>query len=303
MKNKRKPILVSGSHRSGSTWLGRMIGLSDQTGYIHEPFHRKYGISGKLFAKWFTYICDENEQQYKQAIDRYLKFKYPILNKIKEANTLQDYGRAVRDFAIFSQYRLNRKRPLMKDPIAIYSAEWLHQTFDMDVIILIRHPAAFVGSIKKAEWRTSMNNFLEQPLLMRDYLQEFESQIIEHANNPKDYIEEGILLWNMIHRIICTYEEKHDDWFFIRHEDLSREPIQKFGEIYNFLNLNYTESIQDKILNYSSEQEEPGKLKRDSQSNIWSWKNRLSDQEIDRVYEGTQKVSSKYYSDEDWRIV
>ena len=216
---------------------------------------------------------------------------------------MQDYGRAVRDFAIFSQYRLNRKRPLMKDPIAIYSAEWLHQTFDMDVIILIRHPAAFVGSIKKAEWRTSMNNFLEQPLLMRDYLQEFESQIIEHANNPKDYIEEGILLWNMIHRIICTYEEKHDDWFFIRHEDLSREPIQKFGEIYNFLNLNYTESIQDKILNYSSEQEEPGKLKRDSQSNIWSWKNRLSDQEIDRVYEGTQKVSSKYYSDEDWRIV
>ena len=34
-----RPILVTGSHRSGSTWLGQMIGASDAVGYIHEPFN------------------------------------------------------------------------------------------------------------------------------------------------------------------------------------------------------------------------------------------------------------------------
>lgn len=300
MKEKRKPILVSGSHRSGSTWLGRMIDLSGQTGYIHEPFHREYGISGKLFDKWFTYICEENELHYKQAIDRYLKFKYPMLNKIKEANSWRDYGRSARDFTIFSWNRLNAKRPLMKDPIAVFSAEWLYRTFDMDTIILIRHPAAFVGSIKKAEWRSGMNNFLGQPLLMRDYLADFEGEIIEHANNQKDLIEEGILLWNIIHSVIQRYQHKHEDWLFIRHEDLSLNPIDKFRDIFDFLNLDYKESIKEEITNFSTETDEPGKLKRDSKSNVWSWKNRLSKQEIDRVYEGTYKVASSFYSNEDW---
>lgn len=300
MENNKKPILVTGSHRSGSTWLGKMIDLSNDTGYIHEPFNRSSGFSGKLFKYWFTYICSENEDLYKKALQEYLWFNYPFWSNIKTAGSLRDYGRSIRDLSIFSWHKLNHKRPLMKDPISIFSAEWLYRTFNMDVIILIRHPAAFVGSIKKVKWRTGMKNFLEQPLLMRDYLADFEQELNEHKKNSQDYIEEGILLWNMIHNVIYRYQQKHDDWVFIRHEDLSRDPVQKFGEIYEFLNLNYTETIRNKVSNYSTAKDNPGKLKRDSKSNIWSWKNRLSAQEIDRIYEGTQKISSKFYTEQDW---
>lgn len=300
MKNKKKPILVSGSHRSGSTWLGKMIDLSNEIGYIHEPFNRSSGLSGELFKNWFTYVCKENEEIFKKSLEEYLKFNYPFWNKIKSAESLRDYGRSIRDFSIFSWHKLTHKRPLMKDPISIFSAEWLSKTFNMDAIILIRHPAAFAGSIKKVEWRTGMSHLLEQPLLIRDHLSEYESQINEHAQKKQDYIEEAILFWNMIHSVIFKYKEKHEDWLFIRHEDLSRNPIQKFGEIYNYLNLDYTDSIREKISNYSSEKEDPGKLKRDSKSNIWSWKSRLSPEEIERVYKGTQKISSKFYSEQDW---
>ena len=34
-----KPILVTGSHRSGSTWTGRIISAAPHVGYIHEPFN------------------------------------------------------------------------------------------------------------------------------------------------------------------------------------------------------------------------------------------------------------------------
>lgn len=301
MKKKKKPILVSGSHRSGSTWLGRMIDLSSEVGYIHEPFHKKYGISADFFSNWFTYICEENAHIYKPALERYLSFKYPLLDKLRNADSFRDYGRYLRDFSIFTWNKMTHKRPLMKDPISIFSAEWLNKIFDMDVIILIRHPAAFVGSIKKVSWRTGMDNFLGQPLLMRDHLKSFEPQIKEHAESEKDFVEEGILLWNMIHSVILKYQKEHKDWLFLRHEDLSKKPLQNFKEIYDFLDLEYTDSIKDKITRFTTEEKSPGKLRRDSKANVWSWKNRLSDEEIKRVREGTRRISSHFYSEEDWK--
>ena len=38
---------------------------------------------------------------------------------------------------------------LLKDPIACMSSEYLHREFEMDVVIIIRHPAAFVSSLQK----------------------------------------------------------------------------------------------------------------------------------------------------------
>jgi hypothetical protein len=53
----RKPILITGSHRSGSTWLATMLALSENSLIAHEPFNIRpwaYALDG--FAKyWFTY--------------------------------------------------------------------------------------------------------------------------------------------------------------------------------------------------------------------------------------------------------
>ena len=300
MTQKKSPILVSGSHRSGSTWLGKMIALSKDVGYIQEPFHLKYGISENLFRNWFTYICEENEKKYYEAIEQYLSFRYPFLKKIDEADTMRDYGRAVRDNAVFFWHRINRRRPIMKDPISIFSVEWLQKTFNMDVVILMRHPAAFVGSIKKVDWRTGMNHFLEQPLLMRDLLESFEPKMKAYIESDKDIIDEAILIWNMIHSVILKYQKEHSEWLFIRHEDLSKKPLKKFEMIYDYLNLEYTDAIRDKIKRFTTEDESPSKIKRDSKSNVWSWKKRLTAEEIRRVKNGTEDIASQLYSDEDW---
>ena len=34
-----RPILVTGSHLSGTTWVGRMIAVSPCVAYLHEPFN------------------------------------------------------------------------------------------------------------------------------------------------------------------------------------------------------------------------------------------------------------------------
>jgi LPS sulfotransferase NodH len=52
------PILVTGSAKSGTTWVGEMLAASGQIGYIREPFnpHRPLGISGIVTPYWHMYV-------------------------------------------------------------------------------------------------------------------------------------------------------------------------------------------------------------------------------------------------------
>lgn len=299
--SNKKPILVTGIHRSGSTWVGKMLGLASEIGYIHEPFNRNSGISRDLFKTWFTYINDENEEQYRDQIENYISFKYPFLNKLKKSRSARDVGRSIRDFSRFSLNRAAGRRPLVKDPISIFSAEWLYKTFDMDVIILTRHPAAFAGSIKKAGWRSGMGNYLKQPLLIRDHLKEFEEELKIHAEKEMDLVDEAILLWNMVHSVILKYHKKqHRGWYFVKHEDISKDPVTYFEEMYNHTGLAFTGQVREKIEEYSFGGDASNKLKRDSKANIYSWKKRLTEEEISRVKLKTGKISGFFYSDDEW---
>ena len=68
-----QPILVSGAHRSGTTWVGRML-ASPQVAYISEPlnvWHRPGVLSARV-KNWYQYICDENETDYLAAFEELL---------------------------------------------------------------------------------------------------------------------------------------------------------------------------------------------------------------------------------------
>src|SRR4029453_10926731 len=64
---RRRPLLVTGAHRSGTTWVGRMIDLSPEGGYINEPFnpHHQPGICGCRFPLWFQYVNRDNEHHFR----------------------------------------------------------------------------------------------------------------------------------------------------------------------------------------------------------------------------------------------
>ncbi|MFC1738281.1 sulfotransferase [Planctomycetota bacterium] len=300
-----KPILVTGSHRSGSTWTGRMLALSSNIAYIHEPFnleHRR-GICKAEFRYWFPYICDENEHLYLRYIYNCLHFRYNILEEFRDTELLKDLFRLLRDYIRFKKYKILKKRPLVKDPIAVFSAGWLAKRFNMDVVVLIRHPAAFAGSLKKARWNHPFDHFLQQPLLMQHYLMKYKSEIEEYSKREKDTVDQAILLWNLIHHMILKYRENHPDWIFIKHKELSESPIEEFGKLYNKLGISFSMDIQRKIKVFSfagPEKDNSDKLRRDSKSNIWSWKTRLTGEEIQRVKEKTHGIARAFYTEEDW---
>jgi hypothetical protein len=279
-----------------------MIALSPNIGYVHEPFNPNISVYRSLFDYWFTYVCDENQSVYYKDISDCLDFKYPFAKDIRTIRSPKDIVRIGRDYLKLKKYRLMGKQALIKDPISIFSAGWLYNTFNMNVIVLMRHPAAFVGSLKKRNATFPFSHFLSQKFLMRDHLSQYREKIEKYTANPPDIIDQGILLWNIIHDVILRYRQKNSHWVYRRHEDLSKNPVDEFCKIYNILGLNYSDTVKNKIEKFSSLDQQKEGIKRDSKANIWSWKRRLTNEQINRVRRGTAKLADEIYTNEDWNL-
>lgn len=296
----KKPILVTGAHRSGTTWLGKIISLSNRVRYIHEPFNvhtqRKFNPINHVFA----YIHNQSDCKYRKQVEEYIQsFLTPV--GYKDFLDIKNYQTPRSIMRIGKKY-LNQflEQPLLKDPIAIMSAEWIHQTYHADVVVTIRHPAAFVASLKVKNWQFDFNNLLKQQDLMDNILYEFENVIRFYVSHKQDIINQGILLWNIIYTVVLGYISKYADrWLFVKHEELSIAPLRGFEQIFKYLDLPFTEKVQCEII-LSTTSVDNEQLRRNSKANIFAWKERLNNDEINRIKEGTLPLWKEFYCKEDW---
>ncbi len=142
---------------------------------------------------------------------------------------------------------------------------------------------------------------------MRDYLHPFENELRKFAEHRQDIVEQGILLWNMIYYAVNKFQETHPDYILVRHEDLSRNPLEEFEGLSTRLNVEFTPEVRRRIAEYSNAnnpvEAQAGvrhQLKRNSVANIKNWQSRLSPDEIERIREGVHDVAHLFYSDSDW---
>ncbi|MFO0792868.1 MAG: sulfotransferase [Candidatus Brocadiaceae bacterium] len=305
------PILVTGSHRSGTTWVGAMLAISPPVIYVPEVFNVDHGVLHKrdIFKYWFTYIDEENEHKFRDTLENVFRVNYGLkyyigMNTPDGRSDLSGVRGRLKLASKFLTGIGYHKRALLKDPIALFSAEWLAKEFAMDIVVLIRHPCAFVQSLQRVNWRFNFNNFLEQKKLMERYLYPFEEELREKHT---DIITEGALLWKCLHHVIALYKNKYPNWIFRRLEDVSMNPVDEFRTMSNRLNIPFTRTMEKNILKYSdpSNPAEASRdvvfsLKRDSKTAVKIWKKRLSEKEVARIRKKVGEVAYNFYSEEDW---
>lgn len=287
-----RPVLVTGSHRSGSTWLAGMLGLARGTLVAHEPFNIQpwaYSLGG-LAKHWFTYAPGLPQDDALRAFGKVLD------------------GRS-RSVFLKSQPQhwvppLRRGRLVIKDPIAALSSDWLAKNFDLDVVVLVRHPAAFAASLKRLGWEHPFEHFLEQEALMRDHL---EPRRAELERTPDDPVGQAGVLWNCVYGVLFSYLRSNPHWIVRRHEDLSGDPAAGLEDLYGELGLRWTGDIERKVRGYTGADNPASapagvvhQMRRDSASAVSQWKNILTAEETARIREATRPLSEAYYADEDW---
>lgn len=303
------PILVTGAHRSGTSWVGKMLAADALTAYVSEPLNvlHRLGVFRAKVSHWYQYICEENEGEYLPAFRELLDFDYHLWDEIRSIRSLKDFLRMGRDFKIFSDALMYGQRALIKDPFAVFSVPWFANRLHCKVVVVVRHPAAFASSLKRLNWPFDFNDLLDQPLLVRDHLEPYRDEM--RSIRSDDIFGQAALLWKLIYRSVHSIRKRNPDFIVVRHEDLAREPVKGYRDLYTSLGLDYTARVEKIILN-SSSSDNPIELSRkkthsvklDSLASMDNWKKHLTDAEIDRVREMTEEVFPLYYSDNEWQL-
>ena len=200
MPTSIKPILVTGAHRTGTTWAGKMLAANPQTAYVSEQLNvlHRPGVLRAKVSHWYTYICAENEADYLTSFLELLSYRYHLSAEISSLHSARDFFRMGRDFGIFMSGRVFQKRLLLKDPFAIFSLAWFAERLDCQIVVTVRHPAGFASSLRRLNWTFDFRDLFNQPLLMRDVLEPYREEM--QSTKPDDVIGQAALLWTMIYR-------------------------------------------------------------------------------------------------------
>lgn len=306
---EKRPVLVTGAHRSGTTWVGKMLAASPELAYISEPLNvlHRPGVLRTPIKHWYTYICPANQDDYLPGLQDILAFRYHFLAELKSLRSRKDIGRMLRDWSIFARGRLFNRQPLLKDTFAVFSTPWFAERLNCQVVITVRHPVAFASSLKRLKWDFDFSDLLAQPLLMDLLPEPYREEMEEMLSTPQDLIGQASLLWRIIYQTIASYQETHPDFILVRHEDLSLDPQSGFHQLYDRLGLAYTPAVAASIQR-SSSTENPSEVSKqtvhavrlDSRANLENWKRRLQPEEIDRIRSLTQDQATRFYPDFDW---
>lgn len=320
INRNKSPILVTGAHRTGTTWVGKMLAASGEAAYISEPLnvlHRR-GVLKVPTKYWYTYICPDNENDYLPAVQEMLTFNYHFRAEFRSLSSrepevlFRDLLRMGRDSWSFVQGKVRGQRPLVKDPFAVFSIPWFVQRLGFQVVVTVRHPAAFASSLKRLDWPFQFIDLLKQPLLMRDWLEPFRQEIEEllikvDPSATPDILAQGSLLWRIIYTTVARMQQDIPQIQIVRHEDLSLDPLSGYKNCYQRLGLSFSPKAQ-KVISESSSSENPTEGSKqnafdthlNSRANLNNWKKRLSPAEIQKIRLLTDETAALFYPDFSW---
>jgi hypothetical protein len=284
-----RTILVTGSHRSGTTWVGRVLASLPGSTYIHEPFNLDYPCAQYplRMEHWFQRL-DGGDGAHQQAFAELL---------------LQSPRRRGPRFVSDLRWKLARRRTraiILKDPIALLSANWLAERCGVFPLVMLRHPAAFVSSLKTHGWFFDFRNLLDQPDAIATFFPEERETLAAVAGRQfTDIVYEASVLWRLLHKVILTYRDRHPDWLFVRLEDIARDPLREFRQLASQAGLPETwpsdEALRKAIRQAGTDQAVNAATER-----IPVWRSRLSPEEIKKVRQLTETTAARFYPDSEW---
>lgn len=219
------PILVTGSIRSGTTWLGRLLATCDNAFYLHEPFNPDSIWNGAFPTPVSHFYIDPSFGGiYRGRFHRLLQLQPRFAGKWMDTIRTRKQRYITNRIKGFDPDR--PVTPIVKDPMALYSTEWLVESFDMTPVVLLRHPVSIMKSLLRLGWAEKLQGFVQygQPLLIErlaaldESFRRYGDKSAWAAETPLhralNYVEFNC-------RFIAAMKQAYPEWTFVSYEQLS----------------------------------------------------------------------------------
>lgn len=293
LPTKKKPVLIAGHGRSGTTWIGKTISKAENVLYYNEPCNDNITKEKKHDWIWRKYIPLNDRNSY---------FEYYLNGAFN--------GQIMPGSTWYRKKPWARLSPnsviVIKEVAASMSINWVYKLYQPRVFVVVRHPCAVVLSNKKrgnlsqqAKRIESIKNMVKDKTLVRDYLSSYLS-VIEKIETIS---EADAVFWAIRNLILADFLSKHQEQKIIYYEDVCRNPTIEFAKIFEQMRLNLSQKVQD-FIEQTTSCDRPGtySTSRITSKQIGKWKRELSQDEIYRVRKIVEQFNLPFYNSEsDWK--
>jgi len=259
--NINNTILISGTARSGTTFISELVNYKNEYRLIFEPFDPQR-----------VKICKDFE--IKQYIRPNCKdAKYIELTKLILSGHIRNYWVDQGNKLFVSDKRI------VKDIRINFMLKWIRNNFhNMPIILILRHPCAVAYSNIKMGWKAHLEQILKQQNLITDYLSEY----LDYIKNIKSNFEQHILLW-CLENYIPLKQFKQDEIFVVFYEKLCLNPKNEIDLLFQYINKKYDIDIFKKF-------KKPSTMSRDNaiihgENLLDRWKKNISKEQTKKALE------------------
>lgn len=302
----RRPVLVTGSHRSGSTWIGRLLAAADELHYVQEPFnivaHQRW--MDPRPERQFLHVTDANEAAWLAPMQQVVDLKYPLASHLAARPGLKMSRRASRVALEARRARRSGAAAMIKDPIAVFSTPWIARRFDAVPVVMVREAVPFVGSLLDRGWSFDFSHWTAQPSLMAE-LDPWADQIERMAAQPGELIDQAILMWNAIYGFVAdlptTFESLGARVHVESYETIASNPLVEVERLYGRLGLEFGPEQRRVATELSTGRSRADDgtgvsaidVQRDSSAALETWRDRLDHAQIGHITTTTAAVAAR----------
>lgn len=286
----RKPLLIVSLPRSGSSWVGTILGNAANALYLREPLNQSYLATG---GKTTVFDVDPRSPP-----EDYALFAARAFNGVPVFP-----NGVVRNAANWSLFSRRGKGLVVKEvnPLAL---PWLLETYHPRVIYLVRHPAAVASSYWQLGWRGTEEKLLQLgPRLMNGPFKRWQD-VIQSASGfwQAQGIFQGAVL-----RLATDSLAGYGDYRIISYEAICSDPEGKLLGLLDFSELTVDESVRQQIVDSShgtnKGEQSAYTTRRNSLEMARAWKREVTEEQLAMVQAGFSAFKLPYYaSADDWTI-
>ena len=227
-------ILILSLPRSGSSWLGEILGSAANALFLSEPIAQSdLALAG---SKYITTHFDPADPPptYKYFADRAFCGlpTFPLWLVVRKPN----------QWSLFER----RYRRLVIKEVKPLACGWLLKHYKPRVIFMVRHPVAVALSYLNLGWTDI--NVEKAPLAGRALINTPLSRWQQHLKSISDFWEQHGIMQGALLRNILDSLTDYPDHRIILYEELCADPIRVFLDLFNFSGLTWDRKIEDLII-------------------------------------------------------
>jgi hypothetical protein len=251
--------------------VGEVFSSCEKVRYVYEPFNWQWNAKLQGELSHFEYLKKESE----------------VPRLVSKAASRAFQGRqTVRQIqrAFYRRYLWPSIKPfdyvVVKDPTAVLMTDYIASRANTDVLILVRHPCAFVSSIMRLDWHLKAKRLLRQPVLMSDHLKPYRHLIGDARGDP---LTTGAAIWCAIHIVLFNQAITHPTWVVRKYEELCVDGGAPILGMCADLGLQGGTLIDSSAGSVDRKSDDAGSTSRPTESMPNAWKAQLSEAQVKTI--------------------